>query len=564
MLKNFTKKDKKLSVFKNVLAVVLAVMLVSTGLTIMPGKVHAAGFIPRDAVTVKVLSDGTHNGPGTTTFINSKNGYVPGDNTPTDRVVSSGDTVVYGVDLDVKAGPERTVDIKFSNVGKGDALQLNDFSSLKFNSAIVSATPISGGVRVKIARGAVATLNTTIGVRGKDTKGTVVGDNKVKAELKNGDYSFTSITPAVTVVSAPFADLTVQGSKNTAISGEKAKGTGSFQIIPRELQPQGYSRHGLSASGEWRTDIDVSDFPKGTEFRIDGKVLPVQNGIIKDVKDSDPIEVEYKFVETPVDLHILKTDKNSGKPIANTEFSLQKTTFNSLDEANSDSNLTGTAKTLKTDSSGKIAFPKVESGVYRLKETAAASGYDTPEGVWFVELRYDSAGLPFSSIKSLGETPNSNVVQSETGKDWGEIQIQNAQSNYLLVKKVDENGKPISGSKFALQGSDGKTVSIGTDPVQLSPGTYTLTEIQAPKGHTLLAKPVVFNFSNTGISIVSGNSGMIKTGTANNNTYELIVGNLKAGVLPKSGGEGAYWGVTAGILALSAAAGAFAFRRREH
>ena len=271
------------SVWSKALTMLLTMVLCATGLTLMSPKAHAAGYKPKDTVKISVLSDGTHRGPGTNTFVNSENGYTPGDNTPNDGVVASGDTVVYGVDLDIKAGPARSVDILFSKAGKGDALEMADFSKLTFNSAIAKATPISGGVRVEIVRGAVATLQTTVAVRAKDTGGTAVEDNKVKAELRNGDYSFTSLTRGVTVVSAPMGDLTIKGSENTAISGEKASGTGYFEIIPKKLQPQGYSKHGISASGKWKTDIDVSDFPAGTKFTLDGKALTVSGGIIKNV-----------------------------------------------------------------------------------------------------------------------------------------------------------------------------------------------------------------------------------------------------------------------------------------
>ena len=285
------------AVWRKFLTVFLVAVLCATGLTLMSPKAHAAGYKPKDTVKISVLSDGTHRGPGTNTFVNSENGYTPGDNTPNDGVVASGDTVVYGVDLDIKAGPARSVDILFSKAGKGDALEMADFSKLTFNSAIAKATPISGGVRVEVVRGAVATLQTTVAVRAKDTGGTAVEDNKVKAELRNDDYSFTSLTRGVTVVSAPMGDLTIKGSENTAISGEKASGTGYFEIIPKKLQPQGYSKHGISASGKWKTDIDVSDFPAGTKFTLDGKALTVSGGIIKNVTGKGNAKLGFALPE---------------------------------------------------------------------------------------------------------------------------------------------------------------------------------------------------------------------------------------------------------------------------
>ena len=118
----------------------------------------SAAFTPQDTVAVKVLSDGTHSGPGTETFVNTKNGYHPGDDTANDGVVASGDLVTYQIDLNIVAGDERTLCISFTDLGEGKALELADFSKLSFSSPVVKAVndPSCAGLALKIGRGAVA------------------------------------------------------------------------------------------------------------------------------------------------------------------------------------------------------------------------------------------------------------------------------------------------------------------------------------------------------------------------------------------------------------------------
>src|SRR5699024_671706 len=64
---------------------------------------------PHVDVNIQKTFDGTGHGTGSATFVNSDNGYTPGDNTPNDGIVSSPDTVGYDITLHIKAGLERTV-----------------------------------------------------------------------------------------------------------------------------------------------------------------------------------------------------------------------------------------------------------------------------------------------------------------------------------------------------------------------------------------------------------------------------------------------------------------------
>lgn len=255
-----------------------------------------AAFTPQDTVAVKILSDGTHSGPGTETFVNTKNGYHPGDDNANDGVVASGDLVTYQVDLNIVAGDERALCISFADLGEGKSLELADFSKLSFSSPVVKAAndPSCAGVALTIGRGAVARLSGTVGVRAKDTGGKAVGGNRIQATLTNGSYSTNSISNEVTVVSIPMADLTVDTKDNwySRDYTQASKG-GEFHIAPLPLQPNGYSSAGISASGEWKTDIDVSSFPAGTTWMIDSTPVSPVSGVLKAVSGSGDKTLKY-------------------------------------------------------------------------------------------------------------------------------------------------------------------------------------------------------------------------------------------------------------------------------
>ena len=61
----------------------------------------------------------------------------------------------------------------------------------------------------------------------------------------------------------------------------------------------------------------------------------------------------------------------------------------------------------------------------------------------------------------------------------------------LVVKKTDSKGKLLDGAKFVLKDKDGNIVASfvanhGTAMIEgLIPGSYTLTEVSAPKGYKL-------------------------------------------------------------------------------
>lgn len=265
---------------------------------------NAAEVSPNDTVTLVKVADGTHAGAGTETFINSKNGFAVADDTETDGVVASGDYVTYEYDLSIVAGRARTVNVKFTQPD-GGALNIADFGNVAMTSSTITAKFSGDTWTYNVPRGASAHIKARFSVRAKDTNGSVVKDNTITATVTNNivsSYEYTTKTDPVTVVSTPFADLTIDSvySRNAIRTYSQGTKYGSFNIEPATLKIDGYSDNGLSAGGEWHTDIDVSSFPDGTQWWLGDTELTVTNGKIKDVKASGNQTLKYKLPDSAI------------------------------------------------------------------------------------------------------------------------------------------------------------------------------------------------------------------------------------------------------------------------
>ena len=265
---------------------------------------NAAEVSPNDTVTLVKVADGTHAGAGTETFINSKNGFAVADDTETDGVVASGDYVTYEYDLSIVAGRARTVNVKFIQPD-GGALNIADFGNTAMTSSTITAKFSGDTWTYNVPRGASAHIKARFSVRAKDTNGSVVKDNTITATITNNivsSYEYTTKTDPVTVVSTPFADLTIDSvqSRNADRNYSQDTKYGTFNIEPATLKIDGYSDNGLSSGGEWHTDIDVSSFPDGTQWWLGDTELTVTNGKIKDVKASGNQTLKYKLPDSAI------------------------------------------------------------------------------------------------------------------------------------------------------------------------------------------------------------------------------------------------------------------------
>ena len=242
------------------------------------GAKATASTNPYVDVTITKVADGTGHGTAAQTFVNSKNGFTPGDNTPTDGVVSSYDTVTYELDVRFTAAGSRTVTIGAPSSSKSE--YLGDIAFGCVSGHQVSATRNSdGSCTYTVPAGATERLKQTITVPAKDTAGTAKENQTFDVGVWRGEvaYSkpFTTVhVDPVTVVSAPRADLVVTTNRpkrdiDTAyVAQEQGKtASGSFKLAVDQLTYPNYSGvKGVSKQTKWDAELDLSAFPDGTVF----------------------------------------------------------------------------------------------------------------------------------------------------------------------------------------------------------------------------------------------------------------------------------------------------------
>lgn len=78
-------------------------------LAAVPAGLAAAAAPAYVSAALSKVADGTGHGTSNQTFVNAANGFEVGDNAPDDGVVSSGDLVLYRLDLGFTAASARSV-----------------------------------------------------------------------------------------------------------------------------------------------------------------------------------------------------------------------------------------------------------------------------------------------------------------------------------------------------------------------------------------------------------------------------------------------------------------------
>ncbi|WP_195972444.1 SpaA isopeptide-forming pilin-related protein [Clostridium thermobutyricum] len=129
--------------------------------------------------------------------------------------------------------------------------------------------------------------------------------------------------------------------------------------------------------------------------------------------------------------------------------------------------------TVTTDSNGIAEIPNLMQGSYQVKEVQAPTGYEINNNVYNTNV-------------SAGQTDTLNVSDQVIK---GKVQI---------VKLNGNTSTPLAGAKFGVYASDAIGVKAGTEVATLTTnangfattgdlnyGTYTIKEIEAPKGYFL-------------------------------------------------------------------------------
>lgn len=236
---------------------------------------------PYTVMTVANQTDGTGFGSTSQTFVTSANGFIPGDDSPTDRVVSSRDTVTALVALYFNPANHRSVTVKPFNISH--YLSGSNYPDCPSTLGIIGTANQDGSCTYDIPAGTTGTIRQPITLTAGDTHGTVQKNQSFSIGVwggteANGQPAYSTDADPITVVSAPMADLVAHHDEsvnyidpNNPDSALTLPFTGTFQVTEEQLYRAGYSRtKGITASVPYTAQIDVSAFPIGTVFKVNG------------------------------------------------------------------------------------------------------------------------------------------------------------------------------------------------------------------------------------------------------------------------------------------------------
>lgn len=140
--------------------------------------------------------DGTGHGTSAASFVNTANGFAPGDDTPSGGFVSSFDAVGYEVALSFQAGLRRTV-----------AVKLNLTDGLRLRSSLTEFCAPLAGITVQLSgetclftvpQGAAANFARTVVLEAEDTEGSDLAGQRLSASV-----GLQNAEPYATVAGAP-------------------------------------------------------------------------------------------------------------------------------------------------------------------------------------------------------------------------------------------------------------------------------------------------------------------------------------------------------------------------
>lgn len=254
-----------------------SVALVGSLLTVSASTAFAVqGPNPFMSATVTKVEDGTGHGSAAQTFVNSANGFSPGDDTPTDGVVSSNDYVTYEVNVSISAAAARTVELKMTTPSHLDPEGFARFC--RAMTALKTTVIDNNTCRVTVPAGVTAQLSGSAVLKALDTAGTVKADQVVSLStgLVGAVAYGESKAAAVTVVSAPAADVWFKDWVRPAWAGDIS---GAFPIEVYALGYPGFSpTKGGTTATAWSAKVDVSQWPSETTWSMGGTALTPVNG----------------------------------------------------------------------------------------------------------------------------------------------------------------------------------------------------------------------------------------------------------------------------------------------
>lgn len=303
------------------------------------------------------------------------------------------------------------------------------------------------------------------------------GYNKDKQEA-SGDYTLTQqLKFGQDLVEFEFKDTSFRDIEIIKRDSETGWALAGATFTLKSISLDDPNKGTISREGQ--TDetgrLRFEDLPNGT-YEITETVPPSGYELADPVKqtiivtsDSDPvIEVEYE--NAPKEgLLIRKEDSVTKQPLAGVEFEVRY-----LGSADAADGTTNAPRSYITDENGLIYLPDCKAGWYEIREVAVPDGYVLDPEPRMIEI------------------VNTHVPTTVT--------FQNYQDGQLVILKKDaQTGLPLPGALFKITTAGGNfiaTVETGANGYAtlngLEPGSYVVTEIEAPDGHLIDPTPQTF------------------------------------------------------------------------
>ena len=330
--------------------------------------------------------------------------------------------------------------------------KLTRMFTFKFNEPITKAYKLTFSTDIDDAH-KNATFSNTISLRGSETKeSSTSGSFKVSFQTGGGSASGTS-RGSLTLIkvddkdSAKFLPGTVFEllDKFGNVVSEKTTDAAGKIVFNKLILETGYAIREKAPQEGYLLSDEVYSF------------------ILHNTTTEKNLTYEFKNTQITGNIEITKRNVQ-GELIPGTRFTLYKVKDALLGEA---------VETQSTDAYGKIVFKDIPYGDYRILETGASEGYT---------LGSASADI---SIRTEGKTETASFTNEKI-------------KGNLLIKKSDENGKPLSGAEFELYTDkayiEGLRVPVTkgvTDEngiltfTDIAYGVYRLKETKSPEGYLL-------------------------------------------------------------------------------
>lgn len=522
---------------RNIFASLAALACLCSGIIVFGAARHEAQAATQKSAyataTMNKVSDGTGHGTDNQTFVNAQNGFEPGDNTPNDGIVASGDFVVNNLSLRFTAAGARSVRVRW-DLSKAPWL-MGDTSFCYDGAQVKAEAQPDGSCVFTIGTGAVETMDRTLFLVGKDTVGTVRPDNQAtlivervaknnQGEWVNDGQSFERFeqkTAPVTVVSAPAADLTIQdygltGSERRPQWSAGQDLSGYFDVTINPLGYPGWSSHGASTKGEWWGKANVSEFPPDTVWSIvpiddEGNEITDKaqqigeadaNGQIDLPKISGNARLKWTISKDHYQDYANKEDPSDSKSYAwKIQLLPDKEAFSAADTGD------GATRMLNMGTGGEPGLGEKETYNTANPETSALKGYPFANNDWSQALvtvlgNGKSPGAkmlfrPYTSGKTAFEDENRFFDQAagevSTLEKIGETDVVAQGTQVRTVLSADpskpEANRPILGTPFTMQDMWARNEQIYDGALTIKQGQTVIDPSKYTVYYTTDAKP---------------------------------------------------------------------------